>query len=206
MFTGIVEIVGKILHLHEANNCLHFTIALPASSYHFTIGESIAVNGVCLTVTSFREHDFQVTVVPETLRVSNLGALQIGDLVNIERSMLASGRLGGHYVQGHVDCIGEILDIQPEGDSAQLVAIGIPSPLTKYIVKKGYIAIDGMSLTVIDVGDAWFTLTLIPHTQEVTIANQYQKNTKVNIEVDIFSKYIEKLLGGGSACNPTSSA
>lgn len=203
MFTGIVEAVGKILHLQEENACLHFSIALP-DQYDLKIGESIAVNGVCLTVTSFSENSFQVTVVPETLRVTNLALLRVGDSVNVERSMLASTRLGGHYVQGHVDAIGEILEISPEGKSALLVKIGLPSQLTKYIVKKGYIAIDGMSLTVIDVGNEWFTLTLIPHTQEVTVANQYHKNKKVNIEVDILSKYIEKLMGRQYECNPTS--
>ena len=205
MFTGIVETVGIISHIHLASDCVYFSIHTPALAHDFVIGESISVNGACLTVTDCSEEYFKATVVPETLRLTNLGSLQPGDQVNIERSLLASSRMGGHYVQGHVDSLGEVLDIQADGDIAWLMKVGISAQLTKYIVKKGYIALDGMSLTIIDVGDSWFTVTLIPHTQQVTIANQYRQGKKINIEVDILSKYVEKLLGG-HICSPMSNA
>lgn len=201
MFTGIVEIVGKIIQIHRADECVYFTIGIAEKLHPLLTGESIAVNGVCLTVTAPAEEAFKATVVPETLRVTNLANLQLGDKVNIERSMQATTRIGGHYVQGHVDAVGKILEIRSDGDVAWLVKVGVPPHLTKYIVKKGYIAVDGMSLTVIDVGDSWFTVTLIPHTQQVTVANQYRQGSKMNIEVDILSKYVEKLLGG-HLCNP----
>lgn len=206
MFNGIVETVGIIKQIQAKAACIDFTITTKEIFHDLFVGESIAVNGVCLTVTSFSENTFNVTAVPETLRISNLGDLIEGRLVNIERSMKANSRIGGHYVQGHVDGVGEVLELQTDGDAALLVTIKIPSILAKYIVNKGYIALDGMSITVIHSVDDWFTVTFIPHTQQVTIINQYCKGTKINIEVDILSKYVEKLLGVHTQCNLASNA
>lgn len=201
MFNGIVEAVGTIKHIETADGSMHLTIVSPNSFANLFVGESMAVNGVCLTITQFLENEFRVSVVPETIRVTHFSELKLGDLVNLERSMRADSRVSGHYVQGHIDTMGEIIDLQQDGD-ALLVKISIPSSFTKYIVKKGYIALDGMSITVIDVSLDWFTVTLIPHTQNVTIIKQYTKGSKINIEVDILGKYVEKLLGAHIECNP----
>lgn len=202
MFTGIIETIGLIKHIHTENDCIDFTIEPRAAYSALTLGESIAVNGVCLTVTDFSEHVFHVTAVPETLRLTNLGKLGVGSLVNLERSLTLSSRLGGHFVQGHVDTKGDIIDIQHDGKAALLVNISIPNEYIKYIIKKGYITLDGMSITVVDVADTWFTVTFIPHTQEVTIIHQYQIGTTINIEVDMLGKYIEKIMGATTLCNP----
>lgn len=201
MFNGIVETVGTITQIQKMDECIHFTIITPKTLTDLFVGESVAVNGVCLTVTQFSENTFNVTAVPHTLRVTNLGTLEVGSLVNIESSMKVTSRMGGHYVQGHVDEVGEIIDIKTDGNAALLIKINIPVNLAKYIVNKGFIALDGMSITVIKTGPDWITITLIPHTQEVTIAKHYKKGTKINIEVDILSKYVEKLLGA-RACSP----
>ncbi|MCE3239450.1 MAG: ribE [Gammaproteobacteria bacterium] len=209
MFSGIVSAIGIIKQIYPKIDSIDFIIQTTdtcqaAIFNHLEIGESIAVNGVCLTVTYFENDIFHVTAVPETLRLTNLGQLTENSFVNLERSITPSTRLGGHYVQGHVDAVGEILDIQPDGKAAVLVKISIPKALGKYIVTKGYITLDGMSITVIDTTDDWFTVTFIPHTQENTIVKYYQQGSKINLEVDILSKYIEKLLGA-SPCNLISS-
>lgn len=193
MFGGIVETIGTIQSLTREDDCINFTIAPAMTFDDIAIGDSIAVNGVCLTVTQFSEKTFHVTAVPETLRLTNLGNLSDKSLVNLERSLKVNARLGGHFVQGHVDAVGEIFEIIPDGKNAILVRIRIPQKLTKYIIQKGFIGIDGMSITVIDVGVDWFSVTFIPHTQTTTVVHQYQKGTQVNIEVDMMGKYIEKL-------------
>jgi riboflavin synthase len=194
MFTGIVETVGTIDHIDTSGDCLHLTISPLIVFDDLHIGDSVAINGVCLTVTHFSSANFQVTVVPETLRLTNLSKLSVGSKINLERSMQANARLGGHYVQGHVDGIGEIIDILADGEKAWIAKIGIEPALEKYVIKKGYIGIDGMSITVMDTTPTWFTVTLIPHTQDVTIVKQYAIGAKVNIEVDMLGKYVEKIL------------
>ncbi len=201
MFNGIVEAVAAIKNIHQAHGSIDFSIAKPNAFDDLFVGASVSVNGVCLTVTRFSEHEFDVTAVPETLRVTNLSSLKKDDEVNVERAMKMDSRIGGHYVQGHVDAIGEILEIQQEG-GALLVKIGVESAITKYLVKKGYVGLDGMSITVIDVTSDWFTVTLIPQTQMTTISGRYQKGAKINIEVDILGKYIAKILGAHLPCNP----
>lgn len=196
MFSGIVEAIGVVTSINSIHDCIAITIS---PSIHFSdlkIGDSVSVNGICLTVTHLTGHDFSAVIVPETLRVTNLGKLNIDSEVNLERSLRMADRIGGHYVQGHIDTVGTIIEMKMDGEQAKLVKIAIPSHLEKYIVRKGYIAVDGMSLTVIDVDRQWFTLTLIPHTQAASIAKHYQNGTTVNIEVDILSKYTEKLLRG----------
>ncbi|TAL60176.1 MAG: riboflavin synthase [Legionella sp.] len=194
MFSGIVETLGTIQLMNSNADAVVFHIQPQMTFADLHIGDSVAVNGVCLTITELLPQSFSVTAVPETLRLTNLGILQQGDQVNLERALLVGGRNGGHNVQGHVDSVGTIAAIEEDGKEAWLIKFTIPMALSKYIVKKGFITIDGMSITVIDAQADWFTVTLIPHTRDVTIANTYQVGTKVNIEVDIMGKYIEKLV------------
>lgn len=157
------------------------------------IGDSVAINGVCLTVTNYNEKTFSVTTVPETLNLTNLNDLSEGNFVNLERAMRLDQRMGGHFVQGHVDGIGEITDIQDE-QGALRVTIHTSENITRYMVSKGFITIDGMSITLIDSTDTNFTVTFIPHTIQTTLVKNYIQGTKVNLEADIFAKTIEALL------------
>lgn len=195
MFSGIVETIGKILQIELINGCKQFTIAPNIKLDDLHIGDSIAINGVCLTITEFTSTNFKVTAVPETLRLTNLDQLIEQQPVNIERSLLPTTRLGGHFVQGHVDGTGKILAITSDHSDAWLVKIGLADSLMIYLVNKGFVTIDGMSITIIHVSSDYFTVTLIPHTQAVTIANQYNVGNLVNIEVDMMAKYIEKFSG-----------
>lgn len=196
MFSGIVETLGTIMQRNEQEGCVNFTIKSHMEFTDLKIGDSVCVNGVCLTVTEFQDQLFSVTAVPETLRLTNISQLKTNDTVNLERSLTLSARIGGHYVQGHIDNTGQIDSIQTDNDSkAWLVRIKIPDELAYFIVKKGYITIDGMSITVIDVGNNWFTVSFIPHTQNVTIVQHYRAGQLVNIEVDILGKYVTKYLG-----------
>lgn len=199
MFNGIVETIGVIEDIHIENDCKHFTISSVELFDDLKIDDSISVNGVCLTITYIKNKQFKVTAVPETLRLTNLEFLVVDSQVNLERSMHVNSRISGHSMQGHVDGVGEVVDVSNEG-AALLVKISIPLQLTKYIVNKGYITLDGMSITVIRAEENWFTVTFIPHTQKVTIVPQYSVGTKINIEVDILGKYIEKILGAYQAC------
>jgi riboflavin synthase len=194
MFSGIVDTTGTIIEINDRNGCRDLIIEPKTSFSALIVGESIAVNGVCLTVTLSTEKTIHVTAVPETLRLTNLSRLSRTSKVNLEQSLKCNSRMGGHFVQGHVDGIGKILEITHDNRKVLLVKISIMKSLTNYIVKKGYITIDGMSITVIDTADEWFTVTFIPHTQKVTITNQYQIGSLLNIEVDILGKYIEKQL------------
>ena len=192
MFSGIVEAIGTLIAINEDQGCQVMTIATTLNDLQ--VGDSIAVNGVCLTVTSFTQTYFTVTAVPETLRLTNLNDLNVKDQVNLERSLTLNRRIGGHLVQGHIDGMGVIFKIVPDHSQALLVHIQLDPSLRKYIVRKGYIAIDGMSMTIVAVGPTWFVVTIIPHTQQATLAQYYRVNSKVNIETDILGKYIEKLM------------
>lgn len=194
MFGGIVETTGDIQSIVCHDGCKTLRVRPQIHLADLTLGASISVNGVCLSVTEFTTTDFTVTVVPETLRLTNLDDLKEGVSVNLERAITMQTRMSGHMIQGHVDATGEIIDIQDDGGIAKLVKIKLPSRLQPYLVKKGYIAIDGMSITIIDCMNDWFTVTFIPHTQDVTIAQFYQTGKKVNLEVDIVGKYIAKML------------
>ncbi len=194
MFSGIVETIGTLKKCLHTADCSHFTIAPHLAFDDIRLGDSIAVNGVCLTVTDFSDADFHVTAVPETLRLTNLSQLTLGSTVNLERSLQLNSRLGGHYVQGHVDGIGELLSLEKEGEAALIATIKIPHTLSKYIVKKGYITLDGMSITLIETQATQFKVTFIPHTQAITIVNQYRPGSHINIEVDILGKYVAHLL------------
>ena len=195
MFSGIIEAIVSILNITAASDSKHFVIARPTSFTSLMIGESISVNGACLTVTHFDEHSFSVTAVPETLKCTNLDVCIIGDKVNIERAMRLDSRLGGHFVQGHIDMVGTVISCLPDDGLAYILKIEFPSTLARYIVPKGFIALDGMSVTIVEVTESWFTVSLIPHSLQVTISQYYQKNQLINIEVDMIAKYIEKMLG-----------
>lgn len=200
MFSGIVEMTGHVIASETIDHCYHVTIQPTSPFNDIQIGDSIAVNGVCLTVTAFTSVHFNATIVPETLRLTNLQDLKMGKEVNLERSVTLQTRIGGHLVQGHVDTVSQIQAIQQEGE-AILVTLSIAPALTKYIIKKGFIGIDGMSITVIDVFTDTFTVTFIPHTQHASIVNHYQVGTLVNIEVDMLAKYLEKLTGDTQHAN-----
>lgn len=193
MFNGIVEAIGTITTVTTDKDCVHIAITSTADFADLKIGDSLAVNGVCLTITAIHPQTWHVTLVPETLRLTNLSQLTVGTPVNLERSIKMGDRISGHFVQGHVDATGEIIDITLDGEDALLIKIRIPPELSPYLINKGYIAVDGMSLTIIAANTHWFTLTLIPHTKTVTIAKNYCVGSKVNLEVDMLSKYLEKM-------------
>lgn len=198
MFNGIVECTGTIEALNLSADRLSMTIRSHHIFDDLKIGDSISVNGTCLTITNLSDDKFDITIVPQTLRLTNLGFLSLGDEVNLERSLSACARISGHNVQGHIDGIGEIIELNKDGHEALLVKISLPTSLAKYVVNKGYIALDGMSITVIESHADWFTVTFIPYTKQVTIVKQYQVGTKLNIEVDILSKAVEKILRAGN--------
>lgn len=196
MFTGIVEEVGRVRHVISGGNSGEIGIGAAKVLEGTRIGDSIAVNGVCLTVTSLQPDGFTADVMPETLRRSNLGDLRIGDAVDLERAMAADGRFGGHIVSGHIDGVGSILKNTKEGN-AVWVQIQAPEEIMELLVEKGSIAIDGISLTVAKVGQKDFQVSIIPHTAGETILLGKKPGDKVNLENDIVGKYVKRLLSGG---------
>jgi len=195
MFTGIVEEIGTVKTIQDdGSGVVDLEIQASTRLNDLPIGGSISVNGVCLTISGFGENVFETQVVPETLRKTNLGLLCPGNTVNLERPIPASGRLDGHIVQGHVDDTAKIDKLSPDGLGALLVTIKPPNSLIKYIVPKGFIAIDGTSLTVVDCGKDFFSTTLIPYTINHTVLGSRKETDTVNIEVDILSKYVESLI------------
>jgi len=194
MFTGIVEDIGKINHIYKGVKENTYTIAANKIDINtLNIGESIAVNGVCLTVVSFDEISFKVDASHETLNRTNLSNLELNSRVNLERALKMGSRLGGHIVNGHVDGVAEVLEIEPVGESIEFW-FKTTDELRRYLVEKGSVAIDGISLTINKVSGSRFSVNIIPHTQEETTINQLEVGSKVNIECDILGKYIEKLL------------
>lgn len=193
MFTGLIEEIGTVSAATRASDSFTLSIKASAVLEGVILGDSIAVNGVCLTVTSFDDTNFTVGLAPETRARTNLGALKPGDAVNLERSVTPTTRMGGHYVQGHVDGTGEISDLHTDED-ALWVTIKTTPDMMRYIVTKGYVAIDGTSLTVVDVGPDWFNVTLIAYTQSKIILPKKTVGESVNLEVDILAKYVERLV------------
>lgn len=191
MFTGIVEATGVVesVETHPAGGA-----RLAIRAFPMTIGESLAINGVCLTVQQVEGDKLYFDAVPETLRRTNLGDLKPGDLVNLERPLTPESRLGGHFVQGHIDTTARLIEIRDEGNACVLKFQLDDASYIRYIVPKGSIAIDGISLTVVDVGKDWFTVWIIPHTWQVTNLQRRQLGERVNIETDILARYVEKLL------------
>ena len=194
MFSGIVETTALVSYFARMKHCCQMTLKPYQALLDLYIGDSVAINGVCLTITECLEDCFTVIVVPETLSRTNLGMLSNHSIVNLERSLSIQSRIHGHYVQGHIEESGTILEITPNGEDVYLLKVEVSKFLSKYIVHKGYIALDGMSMTVIQSEENWFTVTLIPHTRKVTIAQCYQPGSKVNIEVDVYGKYVEKMI------------
>ena len=188
MFTGIVEEVGSVRAAGDGKLVVGASEVLS----DVKVGDSISVNGACLTVTTHDESTFSVDVVPETLRRTNLGELEAGSSVNLERSMPADGRFGGHMVQGHIDGTATIRSIVSEGD-AQMVVFDAPAVVMRYVVEKGFIAVDGASLTIVNCDNFSFSVTIIPHTRENTVFKSKKVGDSVNLEVDIMAKYVERL-------------
>jgi riboflavin synthase len=193
MFTGIVEELGTVTALEASADSARLTIHGPLVTSDAEHGASIAVNGVCLTVVTSGGGDFSVDVMAETLARSSVGALREGDRVNLERAMPASGRFGGHVVQGHVDGTGTIAARTP-GERWEVVEVALPGELTAYVVEKGSITVDGVSLTVVGVSDDSFTVSLIPTTLALTTLGTKGVGDPVNLEVDVLAKYVERLL------------
>lgn len=193
MFTGIIEEVGVVQALRKGVASAVITIAGQRIFEDLRLGDSVAVNGVCLTVSAFTQAQFDADVMHETLKRTGLGTLQKGSRVNLERAMPANGRFGGHIVSGHIDGLGKITDIRKD-DNAFWYTINAPAHIMKYIVEKGSVAIDGISLTVATVTESSFSVSVIPHTAKETIISERQKSDQVNLENDIVGKYIEKLL------------
>lgn len=193
MFTGIIEEIGTIKSINSNGISSQLCISANTILEDTKIGDSIAVNGVCLTVTSIKSNSFTADVMAETLRRSNLGSLLPQSKVNLERAMPANGRFGGHIVSGHIDGTGTIAETKPEGN-AVWIKINCSSNLLKYIIHKGSITIDGISLTVAKVTDSDFSVSIIPHTAANTTLLQKKSGDVVNLENDVVGKYIEKLL------------
>lgn len=191
MFTGIVEEVGIVRSSVRGG----LTIAARTVMPTLQVGGSISVNGTCLTVTVLKPDAFTVDVVPETRRRTNLASLRQGDSVNLERPLRADGRMDGHIVQGHVDQTGTITEISADGE-ALLVRFDAPWQIMRYIVAKGFVAVDGVSLTVVHCDDNGFSVTVIPHTRDHTVFGSRTVGDAVNVEVDILAKYVERLTAG----------
>lgn len=194
MFTGIIEELGVIQEIKKSSKSSKLLIKANKVLENTNVGDSICTNGVCLTVTDLKANSFEADVMDETLRRSNLGDLTVGSKVNLERALTLESRLGGHIVSGHIDGVGEIISLVKE-DNATWVTVKAKSDILRYVVLKGSITIDGISLTVAYVDENVFKVSIIPHTaQETTLLNKSIGET-VNLECDVISKYVEKLMG-----------
>ena len=193
MFTGIIEETGTIKNISTKPDSARIEISAALVLNDAKLGDSIAVNGVCLTVVDLTANSFAADVSAETLRRTSLKQARAGTQVNLERPMMPSSRFGGHIVQGHVDAVGEFVDAKPEGDS-WIVRVSFPNELARYIVEKGSITVDGISLTVAALGADWFEIAVIPHTWKVTNLSSLKRGSAVNLEVDIIAKYVERML------------
>jgi riboflavin synthase len=196
VFTGIVEELGEVVALEELGDSARLTVRGPLVTAGACKGDSIAINGVCVTVTGSSDGTFSADVMGETLSRSSLGALGQGSAVNLERPLRLDGRLGGHMVQGHVDGTGTITE-RRTSDIWDVVRISIPPPLARYVVEKGSVAVDGVSLTVSALGGDWIEVSLIPETLARTTLGRKQPGDTVNLEVDMIAKYVERLLSEG---------
>jgi riboflavin synthase len=193
MFTGIVEELGNISQIKKTDTGKQFTITAKAIMDDLKVGDSVSLNGVCLTVTTYDESSFNLDLVKETLKKSNLSDLKKGNSVNLERAITLSTRLGGHILQGHVETVGVIMDKVPSGDGATL-SVGIDPGFMRYCISKGSIALDGVSLTIASMSENIIKIALIPHTLEMTTLGLKDVGDSLNIETDIIGKYIERLM------------
>ncbi|MFF5146803.1 riboflavin synthase [Streptomyces sp. NPDC013157] len=195
MFTGIVEELGEVTAVENLGDASRFRLRGPVVTEGAQHGDSIAVNGVCLTVVEHEGDEFTADVMAETLKRSSLGALGVGSRVNLERPTAVGSRLGGHIVQGHVDGTGQVLARTPS-EHWEIVKVSLPADLARYVVEKGSITVDGISLTVVEAGPDYFTVSLIPTTLDLTTLGHKQPGDQVNLEVDVVAKYVERLLAG----------
>jgi riboflavin synthase len=194
MFTGLVEETGEVVSLEQApSGGVRLSLRAPTIAPEAQLGDSVAVNGCCLTVAAKQEGLLQFDLLQETLARTSLGGVQPGGCVNLERALAAGGRLGGHFVQGHVDCTAEILALEPRGADVRL-EVALPAGGARYLVEKGSIAVDGISLTVAAIGEASFVLWIIPHTLERTNLSRRRAGERVNLEYDLLAKYVERML------------
>lgn len=193
MFSGIVEEVGRVVAVERREGLTVLEIEAHTVLEGTQVSDSLAVNGVCLTVTALTPRSFTVELAPETLRRTNLGRLKVGDPVNLERSLAVGDRIGGHFVQGHVDDVGTVKEQWQDGESIMMVFTA-PERVHRYVVPKGFIAVDGVSLTVVERLPDGFSVAFIPYTLAHTIAGTYRVGTLVNLEADILGKYVEQFL------------
>jgi riboflavin synthase len=192
MFTGLIESLGRVEAVTATDTGMHITIAT-ALANDLRPGDSVAVNGVCLTATRIEAESMHADIGPETARITTLGALRPGQSINLERSMRADTRVGGHFVQGHVDAVAELRSIRPDGD-AHWLTVGFPAELAPLIVRKGSIAVDGISLTVADLRATAFDVMIIPFTWEHTNLSSLRAGDRVNLECDMLGKYVARAL------------
>ena len=194
MFTGLVEELGKVKGMIHGASSVKLTISASLVIEDMKIGDSIAVNGTCLTVVAFGDTWFTADVMPETVKSTVLASFTMGDIVNLERTMKVGDRFGGHIVSGHVDGVGVIIQ-KEKNDNAIIVKVKAGTEVMRYIVKKGSITIDGISLTIVEYDQDWFTVSLIPHSAAMTTLGFKKVGNRVNLEADVIGKYVEKLLG-----------
>ena len=196
MFTGIIEALGTITKLENRGHDIRLTVATgKLDMSDVKMGDSIATNGVCLTVVDYADSFYSADVSAETIKYTGFANYQVGSQVNLEKALRAADRLGGHIVSGHVDGVGEISRIVNQTDYVE-IWVKAPDDLAKYIAHKGSITVDGVSLTVNEVGAGWFEINIIPHTMQETIIKEYKVGTVVNLEVDLIARYLERLLPG----------
>ncbi|CAG7641722.1 riboflavin synthase [Paenibacillus allorhizosphaerae] len=205
MFTGIIEEMGAMRRIDKQGQAMVLTIGARKILTDVKLGDSISVNGVCLTVIAFDGQSFTVDVMPETFRRTNLSRLAVGASVNLERAMAANGRFGGHIVQGHVDATGIIESRTPEENAVVFRIAPRETNILKYIIPHGSVTIDGISLTVVDVSETTFTVSIIPHTLAETVLQHKKQGDEVNLECDVLGKYIERLLTHGTVAGSASS-
>lgn len=194
MFTGLIQDVGRVDRVDPGDASATLTLTTRLTAESFRLGDSLAVNGACLTVVGSEPERVSVTAVAETLQRTTLGTLRPGDRVNLERPLALGGRLDGHLVQGHVDGVGHVQDVRSEGDSRRVV-ISVPPPLEPYVVPKGSVAVDGVSLTVAALGRGQIEVAVIPHTWVETTLSGLRRGYRVNLETDIIGKYVSRLIG-----------
>ena len=200
MFTGIIEEIGTVRAITNTASGTALRIAAERVTEGTRVGDSIAVNGVCLTVTASSDREFSADVMPETVRLTSLTGLRPGARVNLERAMTSDGRLGGHIVSGHVDACGQVVAVVPDG-IARRVSVALEPALLRYIARKGSVTLDGVSLTVVDVDERSFAVSLIPQTRSATTLGELRAGSRINVEVDLLARYPERLLATQTSQN-----
>ena len=196
MFTGIVRELGSVVSAEEVSGGRALVVHAPATAAAARVGDSVAVDGVCLTAATIDRHEIAFHAVPETIARTTLGGLHAGDPVNVEPALRAGDELGGHYVQGHVDAVGTIESVEAEGEGLR-VFVSAPEEVLRYCVEKGSITVDGVSLTVAELSDDAFAVALVPHTLEATTLSALRPGQAVNLEADVLAKYVERLIARG---------